>query len=112
MHINTLADKLRAVLPSPLWEALRKTSNALLGPIHFSIETGHLRSCLSSRAMDRHGDPLPWFTYSAIQFLMMKNFSGRNVLEWGAGQSTVFWASRSQSVTSIEEDPKWHAELF
>lgn len=112
MHINTLADKLRAVLPSPIWEALRKVSNAILGPIHFSIETGHLRSCFRSRAVDRHGNPLPWFTYPAIQFLLMKNFAGRSVLEWGAGQSTLFWAQRASSVTSMEEDPNWYSELL
>ena len=32
-------------------------ANSILGPIHFSLETGHLRSCLGSRAVDRKGDP-------------------------------------------------------
>ncbi|MBI3869138.1 MAG: class I SAM-dependent methyltransferase [Verrucomicrobia bacterium] len=111
MHINTLADKLRAVMPAPLWELFRKLANALLGPLHFSLETGHLRSCLYSRAMDRYGSPLPWFTYPAIQFLCAKNFAHRSILEWGAGQSTRFWASRAESVTAIEGDEKWFKAL-
>lgn len=111
MHINTLADKVRQHLPGPLWECVRKISNAILGPAHFSIETGHLRSSLASRAMDRHGDPLPWFTYSAIQFLLMKNFQEKTVLEWGSGQSTLFWAKRAKSVFSLEADQKWFEKI-
>ena len=77
MHLNTLADRLRAALPKPIWNLLRKSANAVLGPLHFSLETGHLRSCLKSRAVDRHGNPLPWFTYPAIQFLLPKDWRQR-----------------------------------
>ncbi|MBL9168407.1 MAG: hypothetical protein JNN07_11750 [Verrucomicrobiales bacterium] len=111
MHINTLADRLRSTLPKPLWECLRKASNAVLGPLHFSLETGHLRSCLASKAMTRQGEPIPWFTYSAIQFLMMKNLSSKTLLEWGAGQSTFFWGKRCKSVTSFEADSDWFRKL-
>ena len=111
MHINTLADRLRSLLPSAVWELFRKGANGVLAPVHFSLETGHLRSALASRAMDRRGNPLPWFTYSAIQFLLMKNFRNRTVLEWGAGQSTLFWASRASSVLSMEGDPEWIKSL-
>lgn len=106
-----MADRLRSVLPRPIWEGVRKISNAVLGPLHFSLETGHLRSSLASRAMTRQGEPIPWFTYSAIQFLMMKRFSDRSILEWGAGQSTFFWARRAQSVVSLEADPAWFDKL-
>lgn len=107
MHILALADKPRAALPKPVWEISRKTANAVLGPVHFSLETGHLRSCLKSRAMDRHGGPLPWYTYPAIQFLLPKEFSGKRVLEWGGGQSTFFWARRAKEVVTFESDERW-----
>ena len=107
-----MADRLRAALPKPLWECVRKVSNAVLGPLHFSIETGHLRSSFASLAMDRHGNPLPWFTYSAIQFLLKKSFKERTVLEWGAGQSTLFWAQRAKTVTALEADEAWHKVLL
>jgi hypothetical protein len=111
MHIHALSNRLRAALPRPLWETIRKTANAALGPLHFSIETGHLRSALMSRAVDRHGEPLPWYTYPAIQFLLPKDFSGKRVLEWGAGQSTLFWAERAKQLVSFESDERWHRRL-
>src|SRR5437867_1026631 len=111
MHINTLADRLRAALPKPIWNVFRKTANAVLGPLHFSLETGHLRSCLKSRAVDRHGHPLPWFTYPAIQFLLLKDLAERRILEWGAGQSTLFWAKRAKEVLAFEADPAWFKTL-
>lgn len=111
MHINSLADKLRKTLPKPLWEITRKITNSILGPLHFSLETGHLRSCLSSRAIDRHGNPLPWFTYSAIQFLLAKDFSDKNILEWGSGQSTYFWMTRAKWLVSVEDSLEWFLKI-
>ncbi len=111
MHINALADWLRAKLPWPIWNFFRKIANSVLGPLHFSLETGHLRSCLKSRAVDRKGEPLPWFVYPAIQFLLPKDFSQKLILEWGAGQSTFFWAKRASRVVSFEADRKWHSVL-
>jgi hypothetical protein len=111
MHIHALANRLRAALPRPIWEITRRAANATLGPLHFSVETGHLRSSLLARAVDRHGEPLPWYTYPAIQFLLPKNFTGKRVLEWGAGQSTLFWAKRAREVVAFESDRRWHQRL-
>ena len=61
--------------------------------------------------MTRQGEPLPWFTYSAIQFLMMKDLKQKTVLEWGAGQSTFFWGKRCKSVLSLEADQAWYQNL-
>jgi hypothetical protein len=102
-----VADRLRGSIPNPIWHVFRKTANAFLAPLHFSLETGHLRSALLSRAVDRRGDPLPWYTYSAIQFLSNKDFSARRVLEWGAGQSTLFWSRRAKEVVAFESNIKW-----
>lgn len=57
--------------------------------------------------MDGQGEPLPWYTYPAIQFLLLKDFSQRRVLEWGAGQSTLFWAKRAREVIAFEADKQW-----
>jgi len=108
VHIHSLADSLRESLPRPIWDILRKTANSVLGPVHFSFETGHLRSSLKSGAVDRHGQPLPWYTYPAIQTLLRKDFSQMRVLEWGGGQSTLFWAKRAGTVTTLESDPEWY----
>jgi hypothetical protein len=82
-------------------------SAVLLGPLSFSFTTGHLRSALKGRAVDRHGDALPWYSYPAIRFLSQLHLSGADVLEFGGGQSTIWWGKRAKSVTTIETNPTW-----
>ena len=53
------------------------------------------------------GKPLPWYTYPAIDFLSGVDFSGQSVLEFGAGQSTLWWAERAAHVFSVEQDAPW-----
>jgi hypothetical protein len=60
-----------------------------------------------SAALDKHGNPLPWYTYPVIDFLGAKDFSTKAVLEFGAGQSTLWWAKRAKRVVSFESDPEW-----
>ena len=51
---------------------------------------------------------VPWFSYSAIDFLDTFLEPNMTVCEYGSGGSTVFFARRVQSVFSIEDNPKWH----
>ena len=61
--------------------------------------------------MDRRGRPLPWYSYPCIEFLQRRDFSGRRVLEFGAGQSTYWWASVAREVVAIEADPRWFEKV-
>ena len=74
----------------------------------FARRTGHFRSSLASKAVDRHGSPLPWYTYPAIDLVKAKDFKGKRVLEFGAGQSTIWWAQRAAEVVSLEGDQEWY----
>jgi hypothetical protein len=84
---------------------------AILGPLRFAIDAGHLRSALLCQAVDRSGEPLPWITYPAIEFLAGLDWHGRRVLEWGAGNSTLWWSRQGAQVLSIEHSQPWIAEL-
>jgi hypothetical protein len=53
------------------------------------------------------GAPLPWLTYPAIDLLANAEVSGRRVLEFGAGQSTVWWLSRGAEVISFDDNARW-----
>ncbi|MFL5240486.1 MAG: L-isoaspartate O-methyltransferase [Gemmataceae bacterium] len=64
---------------------------------------------MRSAAVDSHGNPIPWYTYPAIDLLDTKDFSTKTVLEFGSGQSTLWWAKRAKSVLSFEKNAKWHA---
>jgi len=101
----------RRVLPPPAAELVRATSTALLTPLLFSWSSGHFVSSLRRRALDSHGQALPWYTYPTIELLKSKDFSGCKVLEFGAGQSTRWWAGRARSVVSLESDFGWYRQV-
>jgi hypothetical protein len=46
-----------------------------------------------------------------VDLLRTKDFSNCRVLEFGAGQSTLWWAARAREVVALEDDPIWCAEL-
>jgi precorrin-6B methylase 2 len=52
---------------------------------------------------------LPWFSYSAIDFLSKQLRAEMDVCEYGSGGSTLFFAKRTRSVYSIEDNEKWFA---
>jgi hypothetical protein len=111
MRIHDLSGYARRILPSRLFGALRTAGNVVLTPALFSYYTGHARSALRGRAVDRHGAPVPWYTYPANDFLAAQRYEGRDILEFGAGHSTLWWAGRARSVTSFEADADWTAYL-
>jgi hypothetical protein len=89
------------------FRAMRRMGTAILAPIQFSLATGHFRSSIASKALDARGKPLPWYTYPTIDFLAEVDFSSQSVLEFGAGQSTLWWSERAARVFSVEQDARW-----
>jgi len=69
--------------------------------------TGWLRSRTAFSAIDSKGKPIPWYTYSATEFLSRRVKPELDVFEFGTGNSTLWWAARTRSVTSVEHDRKW-----
>jgi len=51
---------------------------------------------------------IPWFSYSAIDFLDGFLKPEMKVCEYGSGGSTLFFARRVKSVVSIEDNEKWY----
>ena len=72
-----------------------------------SLAASVLRSWLTGRVCDGDGEPVPWWTWGAIKYLEHRIPHDARVLEWGAGYSTVWLASRAASVVSIEHDAAW-----
>lgn len=85
--------------------------SAVGGPLNFSIKSGHFWSAVKSLAVDRKGRALPWYSYPMIEYLTQLNFSDADVLEFGGGQSTLWWCERAKSVTTLEANREWQAEL-
>lgn len=50
-------------------------------------------------------------TYPLVDFLNQIDFSNSDVFEFGSGGSTLWWAKRAKSVTSVEYDKSWMDRL-
>lgn len=61
--------------------------------------------------MNGKGHPIPWYTYPCIDFIVGKNFADKKILEFGAGQSTLWWARHAKSVVSLESNEVWFEEV-
>lgn len=102
---------LKSVLPLWLWNPIRSVGTAVLGPILFAHRTGYWRSALKRAAVSRANKPLPWYTYPAIDFLKFRSYESRVVLEFGGGQSTLWWAERAKHVVTLEGDKDWFEKI-
>lgn len=98
---------IKKVTPAFISAPLRSVLTMLGTPYYTAYQNGFLKSALWNRAVDKNGEPLPWYTYPAIYFLSSKNFDAKTVLEFGAGQSTYWWAKRCRRVISMEGDKDW-----
>jgi hypothetical protein len=73
----------------------------------FNVRYGYLKTTLTRQCQDAVGNWLPWYTYPAIEYLKQLDFSEKNVFEYGAGSSTLFWAAHAKAVYSVENDWQW-----
>jgi len=60
------------------------------------------------KSVDVGLNPIPWFTYPAIEFLSQFNYSDLDVFEWGSGNSSFYFAKKCKSIISIEINPEWY----
>jgi hypothetical protein len=79
----------------------------VFAPLAYAVRSGQFRSAVTGKVVDRHGSPLPWLTYPSIDFLSSLDFTGKHVLEFGSGYSTLWWAARADSVVAFEADQRW-----
>ncbi len=70
-------------------------------------ENGWFRSFKTKRSVDANGNPIPWYPYSMIDFLDNRVTKDLNVFEYGAGNSTLWFAQKVNKVTSVENDKVW-----
>ena len=99
---------IKKYMPGWIHRPIRRMATVFLGPFLFYYRKGYFRSAMKSAAVSRSGQPLPWYTYPAIDFLKCRDFRGKRVLEFGGGQSTLWWANVADSVVTMEGDKDWY----
>ena len=67
------------------------------------------RSIDKQICLDKDDQPLPWYTYPAIEYLRQFDYRDKKVFEFGVGYSCAFWAQRALNVQAVENDKDWFA---
>lgn len=70
-------------------------------------EKGWLKSFRLKRSIDKNGKPIPWCTYSFIQFIEPRLTKEMDAFEFGCGNSTLWYAERIKSIKAVEHDQQW-----
>ena len=57
--------------------------------------------------LDKDHQPLPLYTYPAIEYLNSLNFNHKRIFEFGSGNSTIYWLKNGANVISVEHNQDW-----
>jgi len=109
--IQKVFKPLKDHLPDPVWNFVRSVGTAVIGPIRFAYFSGFWRSAFKCAAVTKSGAPLPWYTYPAIDFIKFRDYQDKLVLEFGGGQSTLWWAKHAKHVVTLEGDEQWYNQI-
>lgn len=70
-------------------------------------EAGWFRSFCTHSSVDFNGIPIPWINYSMIRFLSSRITNDMSILEFGGGNSSMYWAEIAKEVITVEHDKEW-----
>lgn len=75
------------------------------------LEYGHFLSFEKKKPLSKKEEPIPWYTYPAFEYLNQLDFKNKDVFEYGAGNSSLFWAKKAKYVVSVESDKEWFISI-
>ena len=75
------------------------------------FDYAHLNTVLSRSSVDAARQPVPWYTYPAIEYLKQLDFRDKEIFEYGSGNSTLFWGAVARRVVSVEDDEAWYQKV-
>jgi len=77
----------------------------------YLVSIGWFRSYQSKLAVTGQDEPIPWMSYAFIDFITPRLRPEFVVLEYGSGNSSLFFAKRVANVVSVEHDRTWFAYM-
>lgn len=63
------------------------------------------------QSLSPNGHVYPWWTHNCLQEIEGWDWSDKNVLEFGGGWSSIWLASRSKRVITIETNERWIKDI-
>ncbi len=82
-------------------ESMKSFQHLTLNPL------GWTKSSEKQLPVDKDGQPLPWWTYPAIEFVESAASRHDRVFEYGGGHSTLWWSKRVSQVITVDHDQEW-----
>jgi hypothetical protein len=73
----------------------------------YLYDRGWVKSYQTQKPVSKDGNPVPWVTHSFLDFIAPRLKSTFTIFEYGSGNSTLYYASKVKSVTSVESDEGW-----
>lgn len=100
--------KLKKIIIGFVWPKLPKTFQFSIGCFRIlNNKFGYKTSVIKGLPLDAENNPIPWYTYPAIEFLNQFDYSDKTVFEWGGGNSSLFWSRRAQKIFTVDNDKEW-----
>jgi len=76
---------------------------------HWSLR--YLFDRLVEKSYRRQHPDVPWVAPAAVEFLAGYLTPSDNMLEFGSGRSTLWFAHRVGHITSVEHNPEWYKRI-
>ncbi len=78
----------------------------------YLAEIGWFRAVKTQAPVNDQGEPIPWVTYSFIDFISERIGNDHTIFEFGAGNSTLYYAKRAAKVISVEHNKEWYQKIL
>lgn len=74
-------------------------------------QKGWWKSWSNKEPINLNGTPLPWVTYSFIDFIKNRLNIDMVIFEFGSGNSTLFYSNMVKEVRSVEHSLAWYEKI-
>ena len=110
MKIMTRDLKVKKTLLQKIWEKYfpKYFRSAVKNLRILEKEYGHWRSAKAGMSVNQAGEPIPWFSYPATEYLNQLDLSDKNIFEYGSGNSSLYLARAAKKVISVENNEHWY----
>ena len=88
-----------------------EVSTHLPSGINYLESSGWINSLGLGKPLNHELQPVPWYTYPAIEFLENKLEKNFRIFEFGSGNSTLWFSEKVFQVVSVENDSNWFSYL-
>lgn len=106
----TLKEKVKTIF-SLLFEPKVFSALVSLRAWGYLLDMGWFNSFKNKKPLNKYGNPIPWFTYPAVEFLSERLNGNMIVFEFGSGNSTLFFADRVREIYSVEHNKEWFEKV-